>query len=341
EPCDPWLFSLDLILLPSHVVYCVLSLRHISHWLALSSKTSSRTMVTQSLAGHTASHTPQPQHDSMLASERPSGVTSKHESGHWIQHRVHLTHLSKSMTGRMVRVVYFLKYGLLCGTAPVPPSMGLPTGMAGMVTPSRISHHLGISKENGVSVLPSLGFTARVSRRSWALRAEATLRSEPHSASLIASQTASRERKSGLIRASAPRMRASVWSSLKTQRPEKEALARISAMLSGVSFLWMSLRRSPACWTEVISTVPFGRVSRLIGWRPYQAQDSTPLARVSSTQIVMSTSFGSYRAMFCSSSSWVSATMAKSLAGIPLRWGLSPYRPNAIPHRPAFRAERT
>ena len=91
-------------------------MRHISHWLALSSKASSRTMVTQSLAGHTASHTPQPQQDSMLASYRPSGVTSKQESGHWIQQSVHLTHLSKSMTGRMVRVVYFLKYGLRSGT---------------------------------------------------------------------------------------------------------------------------------------------------------------------------------------------------------------------------------
>ena len=43
--------------------------------------------------------------------------------------------------------------------------------------------------------------------------------------------------------------------------------------------------------------------------------------------------------MFCSSSSLVSATIAKSLAGMPLRWGLSPYRPNAMPHRPDFRAD--
>src|SRR5215468_7254492 len=96
KPCERTTWSLDLILLPSHVVYAGLSLRHISHWLALSSKASSRTMVTHSLAGHTASQTPQPQHDSMLASYRPSGVTSKQVSGHWIQQSVHFTHLSKS-----------------------------------------------------------------------------------------------------------------------------------------------------------------------------------------------------------------------------------------------------
>ena len=45
--------------------------------------------------------------------------------------------------------------------------------------------------------------------------------------------------------------------------------------------------------------------------------------------------------MCCSSSSLVSATIAKSLAGIPFRCGLSPYRPNAMPHRPAFRDEST
>ena len=83
-----------------------------------------------------------------------------------------------------------------------------------MVTPSRISHHLGISKENGISALPSVILTGWVSSRSWALRADATLRSEPHSASLMAWHTASSDRNSGWILARAPRMRASVWSSL-------------------------------------------------------------------------------------------------------------------------------
>ena len=59
-------------------------------------------------------------------------------------------------------------------------------GIAGIVTPSRISHHFGISKEYGTSGLPSVIFTSRVSSRSYALRAEATLRSEPHSISAIA-----------------------------------------------------------------------------------------------------------------------------------------------------------
>jgi hypothetical protein len=44
--------------------------------------------------------------------------------------------------------------------------MGLPTGMAGIETPSRISHHLGISNVNGVSVFPSVGLTGRDSMRS-------------------------------------------------------------------------------------------------------------------------------------------------------------------------------
>ena len=83
-----------------------------------------------------------------------------------------------------------------------------------MVTPSRISHHLGISNAYGTSELPSVIFTSRVSMRSNALRAEATLSSEPHSISLIASATASSVRKDGAILASAPRMRTSVWSSL-------------------------------------------------------------------------------------------------------------------------------
>ena len=92
--------------------------------------------------------------------------------------------------------------------------MGLPMGMAGMLTPSRISHHFGFSKENGVSVLPSVILTGRLSSRSKALRADAALSSEPHSASWMAAHTASRERKPGWILARAPRMRASVWSSL-------------------------------------------------------------------------------------------------------------------------------
>ena len=92
-----------------------MSCRHISHWLSLSSKAASFTIVMQSFTGQTASHTPHPQHASMLASYSPSGVTSKQLSGHWIQQSVHLTHVSKFTTGRIVRVVNFLKYGFRSG----------------------------------------------------------------------------------------------------------------------------------------------------------------------------------------------------------------------------------
>ncbi len=65
------------------------------------------------------------------------------------------------------------------------------------------------------------------------------------------------------------------------------------ARLYGASFLWMSFRSCAGLWSEVISRVPPETVSRLIGCRPYQAQDSTPFDSVSSTQIVTSTSLGS------------------------------------------------
>ena len=55
----------------------------------------------------------------------------------------------------------------------------------------------------------------------------------------------------------------------------------------------MSLSSSSKLCSEVISSVPFGTVSLLIGWSPYHAQDSTPLDSVSSTQIVTSTCLGS------------------------------------------------
>src|SRR5206468_890450 len=157
----------------------------------------------QCSTGQTASHTPQPQQASMLASYVPSGMTSKQESGHWIQQSVHFTHVSKSMTGRIVRVVNFLKYGLRSGTYPLPASLGLPTGIAGMVTPSRISHHFGISNEYGISVLPSVILTSRDSSRSYAFFAESTLRSEPHSISRMASLTPWSVRNDGAIFASA------------------------------------------------------------------------------------------------------------------------------------------
>src|SRR5215510_12369457 len=147
KPCERTVAFLLPILAPSQVLYPVLSFRHISHWLALFSNSASFTIVMQCSTGHTASHTPQPQHDSMLASKVFSGMASKQESGQEIQQRLHFTQVSKSMTGRIVRVVNFLKYALCSGTYPLPPSLGLPMGMDGMLMPSRISHQRGSSNE--------------------------------------------------------------------------------------------------------------------------------------------------------------------------------------------------
>ena len=70
--------------------------------------------------------------------------------------------------------------------------------------------------------------------------------------------------------------------------------------------------------------VPLGLRRRLMGCKPYHAQDSTPLHMVSSRLMVMSTSFGSYFAIPSSRVMSSVATMAKAFAGIPLRSGLSP-----------------
>src|SRR5215472_8815907 len=148
-------------------------------------------MVTHSLTGQTASQTPQPQQACMLASYRPSGVTSKHESGHCSQHRVHLMQVSKFTTGRMVRVVYFLNVGLRSGRYPpvawlVGSSTALPAGMLGMAMPSPISCHLGRSNLYGVSGLPWLGCTVTEENRSWARAAESAFTGSCHSSAMAA-----------------------------------------------------------------------------------------------------------------------------------------------------------
>ncbi len=76
--------------------------------------------------------------------------------------------------------------------------------------------------------------------------------------------------------------------------------------------------------SEVTMSVPPSLTSLLIGCWPYQAHDSTPLKSVSSTQMLTSTSLGSYLAMPSSSVTSSVAMMAKYLAGMPLRSGLSP-----------------
>src|SRR5579864_1855953 len=105
-------------------------------------------MVTHSLTGQTASQTPHPQQACILASYRPSGVTSKQESGHCSQHSVHLMQVSKFTTGRIVRVVNFLNVGLRSGRNPpvawlVGSSIAVPAGIDGIAMPSPISCHLG------------------------------------------------------------------------------------------------------------------------------------------------------------------------------------------------------
>src|SRR3989442_4355742 len=129
-------------------------------------------MVTHFCTGQTASQTPQPQHACIFASYRPSGVTSKQESGHCSQHSVHLMQVSKSTTGRMVRVLNFLKVGLRSGCQPPTCwvavfSMAWPRGMAGMVTPSRISDHLCESNFKGALGIPRVGGTGTLGIESY------------------------------------------------------------------------------------------------------------------------------------------------------------------------------
>src|SRR5882762_11899709 len=105
-------------------------------------------MVTHFSTGQTASQTPHPQHACILASYRPSGVTSKQESGHCSQQSVHLMQVSKLRIGRIVRVENFLNVGLRAGWKP-PTAwlcgsfMACPGAILGIVIPSRISCHLG------------------------------------------------------------------------------------------------------------------------------------------------------------------------------------------------------
>src|SRR5437588_208983 len=95
--------------------------------LSLPLNSSSFTIVMQSATGQTSSQMLQPMHASYTTSYVPSGVTSKHSSGHCSQHWVHLMHVSKFTRGRRVRVLHFLYTGLR-----------VPTVMASTMMPSRI-----------------------------------------------------------------------------------------------------------------------------------------------------------------------------------------------------------
>ena len=87
---------------------------------------------------------------------------------------------------------------------------------------------------------------------------------------------------------------------------------------------WAISASTEGSCSEVTIKVPPGLTSLLIGCSPYHAQDSTPLKRVSSTQMLTSTWVGSYFAMPSSRVCSSVATMAKAFAGMPLRSGLSP-----------------
>ena len=76
--------------------------------------------------------------------------------------------------------------------------------------------------------------------------------------------------------------------------------------------------------SDVTSTAPPSCTGFQIGWRPYQAHDSTPFTSVSSTATAMSTTLGSYFAIDDSSSRSLIATTAKYFAGTPFRSGESP-----------------
>src|SRR5687768_5813369 len=136
--------------------------------------------------------------------------------------------------------------------------------------------------------------------------------------------TSSSRTQSGASLASAPRTRWSVWSSLKTQSPANDAAPGTTASVYGRSAASVCARTSSTVFSEVTMTAPPSCVGFQIGWRPYQAQDSTPFTSVSSTATTTSTTLGSNFAMDDSSSMSSAATTAKYFAGTPLRSGESP-----------------
>ena len=119
------------------------------------------------------------------------------------------------MTGRMVRVVYFLKYGLRSGHVALAAFHGLADGNGG--DRHALAHLPPLRHLEGERDLRvALGDLDRpgLERARNALRAEAALSSEPHSASRDGLAHGVERQEAGAILARAPRIRASVWSSL-------------------------------------------------------------------------------------------------------------------------------
>src|SRR5439155_23700906 len=108
-------------------------------------------MVMQSGTGQTSSQMLQPMHASYTTSYVPSGVTSKHSSGHCSQHWVHLMQVSKLTSGRRVRVLHFLYSGLR-----------VPTCCASTMMPSRICIQPGLVYSSNDTPLPSPALTVRI-----------------------------------------------------------------------------------------------------------------------------------------------------------------------------------
>src|SRR5207247_11440788 len=111
---------------------------------------------------------------------------------------------------------------------------------------------------------------------------------------------------------------------LNTQRPAKDAAPGTQPMVYGRSALSVCASTSSGAFSLVTRRKPSLRIGFQIGWRPYQAHDSTPFTSVSSTAIETSTTAASYFAIEDSSSMSLLATTANCFAGTPLRSGESP-----------------
>src|SRR5207247_3454124 len=104
---------------------------------------------------------------------------------------------------------------------------------------------------------------------------------------------------------------------LNTQRPAKDAAPGTQPMVYGRSALAVGASTSSAAFALVTRRKPSLRIGFQLGWRPYQAHDSTPFTSVSSTAIETSTTAGSYFAIDASSSRSFTATTANCFAGTP------------------------
>src|SRR5207248_10997355 len=102
-------------------------------------------------------------------------------------------------------------------------------------------------------------------------------------------------------------------------------------MVYGRSALSVCASTSSGAFSLVTRRKPSLRIGFQIGWRPYQAHDSTPFTSVSPTAIETSTTAGSYLAIDAAGSRSFTATTAHSFARTHSRSGEPPYRATAVP----------